>query len=526
MSDIMNGARHGMRGLLGGLVVMLALALPARADVGTLTIRLSSDIRSTDPGINRDGDTDAVVLHMVEGLVAYREDASVGPLLARTIEISPDGLTYTFRLRDGVTFHDGTRLTSEDVRFAWTRYMDAKNGWRCQPDFSAGGIAPVAAVETPDQSTVVFKLAKPSALFLVTMARPDCGSTGIYARSSLNPDGSWREPVGTGPFRLGTWRRGEYIDLIRYAAYAALPGERDGHTGNKTPMVDKVRFLVVPDGSTAKAALLAGNIDLLWAISSADVPELQAKPELRVEFAPTMELYSLLLQTEDPLLKDVRLRRAIALSLDVEQIAENVMPGTKGSRSVIPTPSAFHGAVQAELPKRDIAAARALLAQTAYRGQPIKLITTKRYQILFNVAVYVQAQAAEAGINFELEVLDWAVELDRFTKGNYQVMSFNYGARLDPTVSFDMVSGPKATQPRKLWDHPEVQALISRSAEETDKAKRQAIFDELEARFRTDVPMINLFSSVEASAGRANVEGYKGWALNQPRAWGVRKTGN
>lgn len=530
-STIRRWARGAFEASLGTLALgilalgVLALATPAFADPDTLTIRLSSDIRSTDPGINRDGDTDAVVLHMVEGLVAHREDTSVGLLLARSVEVSPDGLAYTFRLREGLRFHDGTPLAAEDVRFAWNRYMDAKNGWRCRTDFSQGGIAPVAAVEAPDPSTVTFRLDKPSALFLVTLARPDCGGTGIYARSSLNPDGTWRAPVGTGPFRLGEWRRGEYVDLLRNDAYAALPGERDGHTGNKTPEVARVRFLVVPDGATAKAGLFADRIDVLWAVSANDVPEYKARPNLRVRFDPTMELYALLLQTEDPLLKDVRIRRALALSLDVDQIAEAVMPGTKGSRSVIPTPSAYYGGAQAAMPARDLAAARALLAEAGYKGQPLKLVATKRYQILYEVAVYVQAQAAEAGINLELEVLDWAVELDRYTKGTYQVMSFNYGARLDPTVSFDMVAGPKATQPRKVWDNPEAQALIVRSAQETDKAARQAVFDALEARFRSDVPMINLFSSVEASAARASVEGYKGWALNQPRAWGVRKTG-
>ena len=81
-------------------------------------------------------------------------------------------------------------------------------------------------------------------------------------------------------------------------------------------------------------------------------------------------------------------------------------------------------------------------------------------------------------------MLDWATELDRYGRGAYQAMSFNYGARLDPTVSFDMVAGPKATQPRKVWDVPGVQAAIAESGNETDKAKRQALFDELERRFR------------------------------------------
>lgn len=492
----------------------------------TLTIRLSSDIRSTDPGINRDGDTDAVVLHMVEGLVAHREDTSVGPLLARSIETSADGRVHTFRLREGIRFHDGSPLAAQDVLLAWQRYMDPKNNWRCRAEYVPGGASAVAKVEAPDPNTVSFTLEKPSALFLATLARPDCGETAIYARSSLNPDGSWRAPVGTGPYRLAEWRRGEFVDLARNDTYAALPGERDGHTGGKAALVGKVRFLVVPDTAAAKAALLSGRVDILYATASTDQTEFLARKDITVAATPTMELYSLLLQTRDPVLRDVRIRRAIALSLDVDEIARAVMPNARGSRSVIPTTSPYYGPVQAALPKRDLAAAKALLAEAGYKGQPIRLVATKRYQLLYDAAVYMQAMAAEAGINMELEVLDWATELDRFNSGAYQAMSFNYGARLDPTLSFDMVSGPKASQPRKLWDDGAVQALVARSGNEPDPAKRQAVFDELERRFREDVPMVNLFTSVETSAVRASVEGYRGWALNQPRAWGVRKTGS
>ena len=114
------------------LVSAAALALSAGAlQAQTLTAVLNADIRSTNPGVNRDGNTDSVVLHMVEGLVGYAEDGSVGPLLAEKVEISPDGKTYTFRLRKGVKFHNGATMTSADVLWSWTRYMDPKTDWRC-----------------------------------------------------------------------------------------------------------------------------------------------------------------------------------------------------------------------------------------------------------------------------------------------------------------------------------------------------------------------------------------------------------
>ncbi|KAG1244720.1 hypothetical protein G6F68_015340 [Rhizopus microsporus] len=116
------------------LALSLALAaVPVHAAV--LTVAQPADIRSTNPGVNRDNTTDGVVLNIVEGLVGYRENGTVGPLLAKSVDLSPDGMTYTFTLRDGVKFHNGATLTSEDVIWNWQRYMDPKTDWRCRSDF-------------------------------------------------------------------------------------------------------------------------------------------------------------------------------------------------------------------------------------------------------------------------------------------------------------------------------------------------------------------------------------------------------
>lgn len=509
---------------IGGMACLLAAAtVTAQPATGTLRIRLNADIRSTDPGFNRDGNTDAVMMHVVEGLVAYREDTSVGPLLAQSVSTSKDGRIYTFKLRPGVRFHNGAPLTAQDVLQSWARYMTPALNWRCLPEFDGRGIAKVVGVEAPDESTVVFKLEKPAALFLATLARVDCGGAAITHRSSVGADGKWKEPVGTGPFKLGEWRRGQYVELLRNEAYAALPGARDGNTGNKAAQVPRVRFVVVPDASAAKAALLSSAIDILPDIQDEDEAEYRARrQELVMESSPVMDMQGLLFQTRDPLLRDVRIRRAVALSLDLPELVAAVTTGNaKPSRSVIPQPSSWYKAPQAALPRRDLAQARKLLAEAGYKGQPIKLLATKRYNSVFNIAVLVQAMAKEAGLNFEVEVLEWATLLDRYTKGDYQAMAFTYSARLDPSLSFDMISGDKDKQPRKVWDNPEALALIARSTELSDRAARQAVFDQLEARLREDVPAVFMYSAVTTSAVRAHVGGYKTWPVNQPRAWGV-----
>jgi len=500
-----------------------AFAVQAQPQAGTLRMHLKADIRGTDPSsANRDANTDAVLAHLFEGLVAYREDAGVGPLLAQSVEQSEDGLTYTFKLRPGVKFHNGAPLVADDVLFAWQRYMAPANNWRCLPEFDGRGVAKVVAVEAPNTSTVVFKLEKPAALFLTTMARTDCGGTGIFHRASLEADGKWKEPIGTGPFKMGEWRRGQYIELLKNDAYAALPGKIDGLTGNKTPQVGKVRFVVVPDGSAAKAAILSGSLDVIPDINDEDHAEYKAKRDLIMDPAANMNAQGLLFQTRDPLLKDVRVRRAIALSLDMEELVAVVTTGTaKPSRSVVPSPSGFYKAVQAQVPRRDIAQAKKLLADAGYKGQPIKVLASKRYNSLFNIAMMVQGMANDAGINVDVEVLEWATLLDKYNKGDYQAMAFTYSARLDPSLSYEMISGDKDKQPRKVWDNPQALDLIAKSIATTDRAQRQAIFDTLEKKLREDVPAIFMYSSVNTSVARGYVASYKSWPLGIPRAWGV-----
>lgn len=506
-----------------GAVSPGAFAQPAQ---DMLRIRLNADVRSLDPGVNRDANSDAVVSHILEGLVAFREDTSIGLLLAKTLTVSPDGLTYTFTLRPEVKFQNGVPLTSQDVVFAWNRYMNAGTNWRCRSEFDGRGVAKVVSVKAPNASTVVFTLDRPNALFLQTLARTDCGGTSIFHRSSLDSNGAWREPVGTGPFKLSDWKRGQYLELTRNDTYSPLPGKRDGMTGSKTADVTKVRFVVIPDAVAAKAALLSDAVDVIFDIDDNDLPEYKTRSDLNVTSLPSMAVDAILFQTRDPLLKDVRVRRALALSLDMSQLVGTVTNGSaKPSRSPIPTASPYYSKVQGTVPARNIAAAKKLLADAGYRGQPIKVLTTKRYSYLFDTAVLIQAMAAEAGIRIDVEVLDWATMLDRYNRGDFQAMTFTYSARLDPALSFDSFVGPKDLQPRKVWDNPDALRLVTSAMEISDKAKRQAIFDELDNRLRDDVPAVFLYSETRTSATRKDVRGYQGWPLGQPRAWGVSFAG-
>ena len=508
--------------VLAGML-LTALNLPASAQPGsTLRLSLNSDIRSTNIGVNRDANTDGFQLQMVEGLTAFREDGSVGLALAEKMDVSDDGTVYTFTLRPNVKFHNGAIMTADDVVWSWKRWIDPATKWRCLLEFDGRGGAKLVSVEAKDPRTVVFTFEKPSALIPAQMSRADCGMSAILHKDSVDAQGEWKSPIGTGPFKMGEWRKGEYAELVRFPDYVSRNEPRDGFAGGKEVKVEKARFIVIPDPSAAKAALLSGSIDILPDIQEDTAAELKDRADLKIDIAPTMGLSAILFQTKDPLLQDVRIRQAIAYSLDIPEIVAAVtLKLAKPNNSPVPVSSPFYSAVQAQPIKRDLAKAKKLLAEAGYKGPPIKMIANKRYSSAFDTAVFVQAMAQEAGIKIDIEVLDWATQLDKYTKGDYQAMSFLYSARLDPALNFEMMSGPKAAQPRKVWDNPEALKVLQESMIVSATAKRQALFDDLYQRWLADMPSIVLYNGLQISAVRKNVDGFKPFAMGLPRLWGV-----
>ncbi len=505
---------------LSGMALAAGVAGPARAQ--SVTVALNADIRSTNPGVNRDDNTDGVTLNMVEGLVGYRENGSVGPLLAEKVDLSADGLTYTFHLRKGVKFHNGATLSSADVLWSWQRYMDPKTDWRCLADFDGRNGLKVVSATAPDADTFVMTIDKPSALFLDSMARTDCGMTAILSKDSVNADGTWNKPVGTGPFRFVDWKRGEYVTVTRFDDYVSPPGDKvDGYLGNKKALVKDVKFLVVPDASTAKAGLLSGAVDIAQILDS-DAPELQQSGKVQVLTPISAVKHVLLFQTRDPVMQNVKLRQAIAAALDMKQLVAAASSGFgTPQNSPIPAASAYSDAVQKQGYVYDPAKAKQLLAASGYKGEPIKIIANKRLTVpSFPAAVMAQAMLQAVGINVEIEVLEWATQLDRYNKGNYQMMSFSYSSRLDPALSFEQFTGPKDKQPRKVWDNPDAQALLDKAFVVSDPAERQKLFDDLYQRQLADTPLIILYNGVEVTAQGKRVQGQPYWEGKQ-RLWGV-----
>jgi peptide/nickel transport system substrate-binding protein len=501
---------------------LLSSPLDAAA-AGIIRVAANAEIRGTNPGVNRDANTDTVMLHMVEGLVGYRDDGTPAPLLAQSVQVSNDGKTYTFRLRPGVKFHNGAALTSADVVWAWKRYLDPATKWLCLPEFDGSQSLKIESVEAADPMTVVFKLNQPRPLFLTQMASFQCGSAGIIHKDSVNADGSWKAPIGTGPYKLGEWKRGEWIELTAFRDYKPASGPRDGYVGEKKPIADTVRWIIIKDDAARRTALAKGQVDLMPGLRPTELTEMGNPPELEIRNAPTMSVNALLFQVRDPALANPKLRQAIAAALDTRAIA-SIASGASGTAnaSMVPSPSKYHTGPHKVAHTLDLALAKKLLAESGYKGDTIKMVTNRRYPDMYDQSVMMQGMLKAAGINVELEVLEWGTALERYQSGKYQLMSFGYSSRVDPYLVYESMLGDKAKSPRKVWDNPKAIALLQKAGEVGEAPARQKIFDEMHALMLEDVPLVVLYNPGDPNGVNRKLEGFAAWSQSRERLWGVK----
>ncbi len=506
--------------LLSGTALLAMVHIAAARDI---TVAQSSDLRSNNPGVNRDGNTDGVILHIVEGLVGYNNSGEVKPLLARSFETSADGLTYTFKLRTDVKFHNGKPLTADDVVWNWTRYLDPETKWTCVKDFTEGGAAPVTGVKALDAETVEITLENPSAVFLGLMSRPECGYTGMISPESVSADGAFDKPIGTGPFQWDAWKKGEYIHLTRFADYVspANDGKPDGMVGSKRPLADGVKFMVIPDASTVKAGLESGVLDTAE-ISPDLIPEFKESDKTQLIVSRNNGKNLFYIQTRDPVLSKPGVRRAMAMALDLDELAAAASNGTgQANGSMVSQDSVYFSETQKKRLPYDLEAARKELADAGYNGEPITIIANKRGNVpSFPAAVMAQAMMQQVGLNIQIEVLDYATQVDRRRSGNYQVISQSVAPRLDPALMYAFYVGDKDKNASLMWDDPKAIELMKAAHVEADPAKRQAIFDEFHELMLKEMPGIFLYDMVDVWGAAKKLRGQPVWQSNA-RLWEV-----
>lgn len=478
------------------------------------------DTPTSMPGnVARNTATDNILANVVESLVALRADLSIGPMLADSWDISADGRTYTFHLRHGVLFHDGTLMTSKEVKWSFGFLMKRSSGFECRNAYEGANGPRVVDVRTPDPYTVVFELDRPNALFLTDMVDPRC-PLAVLSPSSVDRDGHWLKPVATGPYVFSEWKRGQYVLLEPFAQYRPRSEPSSGLAGAKVAHGD-ARFVVIPDEAAQKSALVAGQIDMM-SVGVDSVPP--ADPGWRVVSGPSTDPAGVLMQTRDPLLADVRIRRAIALALDLPGIVNAVSDGrSRYNPSLVPDASTLFTAVDATGYTKNLAEMKRLLAAAGYKGQTLKLETNRRFAEMYTLAVYAQSLLTQAGIPTELDIVEWGKQLADFRSGHFQLMSFGYSARIDPALMYADVLGDKAVKPMAQWENPAARKLLASMQGVTDETTRRQVFEQLHRMMIADVPMLAMYYTPDVMLVSNRLEGVSSWPMRRTRVFNVIK---
>lgn len=501
-----------------------------------LRVGITSGIAAAEPANKHDEATAAFLHQFLESLVAYREDMTVGPLLAERIDISNDGKIYTFTLREKLQFHNAAPVTSAEVRWSWERYLSRDWGTGCRGMFDGSGptyLRPshVLKIETPDVRTVIFHLDSPNGLFLHHMASHYC-VTGILHPQSVDSNGSMQRPIATGPFLVESWEKGGGAVLRRFAAYNPRRDPMNGLTGAKRVAVDSLHFVAIKGRSEARQALSERRIDVLLDLSMQDYDALQGHREVILFTQQRLAWHQMLIQTRtDSLLRDKRIRQAIAHAIDSAEVARVLTRGlAQPNPSAVALASPYHTAVHDSSQSFDPAKSRALLREAGYSGEQIVIHASKdphpvyyesKAPIYYETAVLVARMLNAAGINAVVEEVSWQHQDDLYNENRYQLMPMIYSMRTDPALMYSAYVGQKMDHGWYQWEDLEADLWTARAAQISDRSQRQALFDRIHAKMIDDVPSVGLFNSLRIDAVSGRVAGYRTFAMAIPRFWGV-----
>lgn len=471
-----------MRRLLALLaLVALAGCHSTQRDPHTVVFLIESSPANLDPRVGADAQSQRIDGLLFDGLVARDANFRFTPALAERWE-QPNPLTLVFHLRQGVRFHDGRLLTARDV--LWT-INSMRTGAIISP--KANSYASVDSVEATDDKTVVFHL-KHADNFLLTNL-----STGAIG---MVPEGSgrdfWKHPVGTGPFRFVSQQIDQDVMV-----------ERNKLSWAGAPKIDRVRFSVVPDAITESLELEKGSGDVaINSLPMDSLPILAARPNLQIEETGGTEIQYLAFNLRDPLLKDARVRQAIACAIDRGTIIQTLMRGhAQPAQSLLP---ASHWAFAADGPRFDYDPARAarLLDEAGLRpgdnGIRFKLtMKTSNDEGTRLLVAVLQQQLARVGIALDLRSYEFATFYSDVTRGAFQMYSLRWiGGNEQPDI-FTYVFATASFSPkganRGHYSNPRLDTLLDDASQSGDPAQRRADYVEAQHILAQDLPAINLW---------------------------------
>jgi len=456
------------------------LCCSQRSDPQTLVMIIESSPTNLDPRVGLDAQSERIGELLFDALLTRDDHLNVQPGLAERWEM-PDPLTYVFHLHHGVTFHDGRPLTSRDVKWTFDSLLDGKIRSTKTATYRS-----VDRIDALDDFTVIFHLKEPNATLPWNLSE---GAIGIVPYGLL--DEVTAKPLGSGPFKFVSAEPDKEVILER----------NDNYWGSRARL-SRIRFIVVPDTTTRALELRKGSADVaINALTSDMVLALEKEPKLAIERAPGTILSYMAFNLRDPLLNDVRVRRAIAYAVDRQPLIEYIWRGfAQPAASVLPPQS---WANNPNLPpySHDSEKARQILDAAGYRPVngirfhlTMKTSTEESTRLL---AAVLQQQLREVGIALDIRTYEFATFLADVTSGAFQFYSLRWiGGNEDPDI-FDTVfhstNIPPKGRNRSFYSNPRVDVLIDRARRESDQNVRKRLYTELQELLAQDMPYVNLW---------------------------------
>jgi peptide/nickel transport system substrate-binding protein len=450
--------------------------------------------------------TETLTNHIYEGLYSLDRDNKPIPMLAESHTVSKDGLTYTFKLRQGVKFHNGKEMTSDDV-------VASLNRWGKQSIYGKALFAQVAEMRALDPYTVEMKLKEKSAIVLISLAVPN-NFGAIYPKEiaeKFAPEVKVTEYVGTGPYKLAEWKPDQYIRMVRFDDYKSRNEKPNGYGGGKTAWLDEIRWIPVPEVATRVAQVETGELDFADDLNLDAYDRLKADPNAHPIISKPYYWLVAVFNKKEGLMTNQKLRQAWQAALDIEPIMKNVAGGKKEfyrmDSSLAPVEiSAWHTKMSG-LPwnehNRD--KARKLLQEAGYKKEPIRFMTTQEYKWMYDFALLTKQQLEDAGFNIDLQVVDWATLVQRRNKPElFDVFSTGFTLSPDPALA----SSLQCNWPG-WWCQEEKDRLLAEMTRETDPKKRRALIERVQAIFYEDVGRIKLGDYYPLQAMRKELRGFK-----------------
>lgn len=458
---------------------------------GSISFGLDSDVPNLVTPQNQGSASMMLNSVLHRGLVKYDESGEVVAALAEDWEVEDDRV-FTFTLQEGLTFHDGSEVTSEDVRATLEHWSDPDTVAKLYP--VAQGIE---SIDTPDELTTVVTLEEPDAAFLSYLADV---SGAILPSESIGEEGPTY--VGAGPFSYVSYEQGSEFAVEKFDDYAL----------EDRPYLDEIDFQILPDQTARDNALLTGSTDMVSFVGWNSYDQVEATEGLTLDETEGPFMYLQFNFESDSPFNDPLVRQAVAYAVDREAVVDSALGGQGAPMYGMPMPedSEFYNADQANWYEKDLERARELLEEAGYPdGFSARMLSSSQYDFHQNTAISVQDDLAEIGIELEMNMPDWPTRLDLGAEGEYDIAVYGtVGATNDPAWMDQMLTPAGSQNAPYGYDDETVNQLLDEGRRATDPEERQAVYDELGEYVLEEAPVIGLAWRSQAYGYSSDVEGF------------------